>query len=223
MKLIKIEDNPLRAFSAFDSLEGEYLILLKSNVTGIFVCKGSDGSIIDYSNIPKNINVITTSKGFGSKYSLIGYSPNTYAIVGRVKDVKLTRGDILDKMITSLSYLEYDVYLDKNSSGNDLLYNNKKVLGLITEKDKEYTYFAMPIQGSIDDNLINILSCIKYPQVKLKGKSIMERVGELPNLENRFDELYESIKLNWGYDFKEVTNTEWKINDKLLLYPKVGE
>lgn len=223
MKLIKIENNPLKAFSAFDNLEGEYLILLKSSVTGIFVCKGSDGSIIDYSNVPNNINVISTSKGFGSKYSLIGYSPNTYAIVGRVKDVKITRDEILDKMITTLSYLGYDVYLDKNSSGNDLLLNNKKVLGLITEKDNEYSYFAMPIQGSVDDSLVDALSYIKFPQVKLKDKSIMERVGELPNLENRFDELYESIKLNWDYDFKEDTNTDWEINEKLLLYPKGGK
>lgn len=222
MKLIKIENNPLKAFSAFDNLEGEYLILLKSSVTGIFVCKGSDGSIIDYSDIPNNINVTTINKGFGSKYSLIGYSPNTYAIVGRVKDVKLTRDEILDKMITTLSYLGYDVYLDKNSSGNDLLLNNKKVLGLITEKDNEYSYFAMQIQGSVDDSLVDVLSYIKFPQVKLKDKSIMERVGELPNLENRFDELYESIKLNWDYDFKEDTNTDWEINEKLLLYPKGG-
>ncbi len=120
-----------------------------------------------------------------------------------------------------LKNLGYDnVILDRYSSGNDILYNYKKVFGCVTISDDEYKYFMSFFQGGLDQKMKDILECIHYPQVKLKGKSILERVGELPALEHRFDELYNELKNVFNYDFEEDTEIDWEIDNNLIIYER---
>jgi len=217
MRLIRLKGDPIKAFSSFDKLQGEFVVVLQSSICGVFASKGADHSIVNTNKLPKNSNIITTTKGIGGKYSLIAYAPNTFTIVGKVIDKTLNRTKLLNKVVDTFTQLGYLVEIDKNSSGNDLLYENKKVVGMIIEVVGEHTYFALAIQGSVSEELVGVLSCIDYPQVKLKDKSIMDRVGGLPNLEDRFDELCQSVKDNFHYDFKDSKDT-WQINNELLLW-----
>ncbi len=223
MRLFRGECSPVYNFSAFNNLSlNEYFVVTRCVDYGIFVGRNSDYSIIDVPSLPDNITVFTSHVGIFHKHSLIAFSPSTVVINAKVKkenSIEKSSSDIVSATLRILDSLGYDdVRRDPHGRGNDILYKNKKVSGCTLDKTREtHDYFIAFLQGDIDSKLIEILECIRYPQVKLKGKTIMERVGGLDALSGRFDALCESIKDNWGYRLVEGGEITWGIDDSLLI------
>ncbi len=233
MILIKNNNIGLSSMSAFKNVHlDEYFIITKLIDYGIYVGKNATDDIIDYKRLPNDTTVLTTNVGISHKYSLIVYSPTSIIMSQKVKTENnkyLNMKSILSAIIRCLEYIGYEnLRVDPYSRGNDILHNDKKVSACVISRNiDEYFYFDAIIQGTIDDKFIDIANSINFPQVKLKNKTIMERIGQLDELENKFDELVNSIRNNWGYDFivpqefgRYSIPISWDIDKELVLFKK---
>lgn len=230
MKFIKNESSSVHNFSAHNTLNDEFFILTRVTQDVVFVGKNSNDKIIRYNDLPDDTVVFRSPAGLYHEYSIIVGVEGSYNFNIKVKEnrsIDSSLQSISEKLAFILSNVGYEnIRIDIHSRGNDVLYNDKKIAGCAMETTGGYQHINGFFQNIINEKMLQILNCIEFPQTKIKDKHIIERIGCLDGLREKFDELSDKIYNMWGYAFSEYIDTSriekplWETDNSLVLFQK---